>query len=111
MLSNCLLKRDHKKSCWLTGFFLFVLSATVPAQLVSFNFHHLTPADGLSNSTIRAIEQDKYGFIWIGTLNGLNVFNGYSVKNFLKNDEPGGLPSLAVTALYKDRKGTLWIGT
>ena len=86
-----------KKSLWLGSFFFMFLAGS--AQLTSFNFHHLTTANGLSNSTIRSIAQDKYGFIWIGTLNGLNIFNGYSVKSFYKSEDPGGLPGLAVTAL------------
>jgi ligand-binding sensor domain-containing protein len=79
--------------------------------MTSLHFRHLTTAQGLSNSTIRSFAQDKYGFIWIGTLNGLNVFNGYSVKSFYKSNKEGGLPNLAVTALCSDANGTLWIGT
>jgi len=102
-------KCHFKRSFWLAGFFFLLF--TGDAQLTSFNFHHLTTANGLSNSTIRSIAQDKHGFIWIGTLNGLNVFNGSSVKSFYKSYKPGGLPGLAVTALCKDRQGTLWAGT
>src|SRR5215203_2006648 len=98
-----------KKSLWLGSFFFMFLAGS--AQLTSFNFHHLTTANGLSNSTIRSIAQDKYGFIWIGTLNGLNIFNGYSVKSFYKSEDPGGLPGLAVTALCKDNVGIMWVGT
>src|SRR5215213_6425815 len=98
-----------KKSLWLGSFFFMFLAGS--AQLTSFNFHHLTTEQGLSNSTIRSIAQDKYGFIWIGTLNGLNLFNGYSVKSFYKGKLPNELPNLAITALAADAKGELWVGT
>ena len=103
VLKQCL------RSSFLMGFFFLFL--TGEAQLPSIHFHHLTTAQGLSNSTIRSFAQDKYGFIWIGTLNGLNVFNGYSVKSFYKSSKPGGLPNLAITALCTDTKGIVWIGT
>ena len=101
--------KQCQRSSFLMGFFFLCLTGA--AQLPSIHFHHLTTAQGLSNSTIRSFAQDKYGFIWIGTLNGLNVFNGYSVKSFYKSSRPGGLPNLAVTALCTDAKGILWVGT
>ncbi len=52
------------------------------AQSPSFNFHQLGSANGLSDPAIKSITQDKYGYIWIGTVNGLNRFNGYEVKVF-----------------------------
>jgi ligand-binding sensor domain-containing protein len=101
--------KQCSRTAFLVGFFFLFLNSR--AQLASIHFHHLTTAQGLSNSTIRSFAQDKYGFVWIGTLNGLNVFDGYSVKSFYKSSKPGGLPNLAVTALCSDAKGTMWIGT
>ena len=108
MLTLPFFKQCSRSSFLVIFFFLFL---TGKAQLSSIHFHHLTTAQGLSNSTIRSFAQDKYGFIWIGTLNGLNVFNGYSVKSFYKSNKPGGLPNLAITALCTDANGRLWIGT
>src|SRR5215203_5813854 len=103
VLKQCL------RSSFLMGF--SILFITGKAQLPSIHFRHLTTEQGLSNSTIRSIAQDKYGFIWIGTLNGLNLFNGYSVKSFYKGKLPNELPNLAITALAADAKGELWVGT
>src|SRR6476661_3304732 len=101
--------KQCSRIAFLVGFFFLFLNSR--AQLASIHFHHLTTEQGLSNSTIRSFAQDKYGFVWIGTLNGLNVFDGYSVKSFYKSSKPGGLPNLAVAALCSDAKGALWIGT
>lgn len=84
---------------------------TSASQPTSIHFRHLTTQQGLSNTTIRAFAQDKYGFIWIGTVNGLNLFNGYSVKSFYKGNRPNDLPNLAINALATDSKGNIWIGT
>ena len=46
----------------------------------SLIFNNLTVKDGLSNNKVNAILQDKNGFIWIGTEDGLNRFNGYDLK-------------------------------
>ena len=103
-------KKRCKKIQWLPGLILLLLPVITQAQ-VSYNFHHLTNSDGLSNGTIRAIAQDKYGFIWIGTINGLNVYNGYTVKNYTAGDAPGDLPAITISALYCDDQGTMWVGT
>jgi ligand-binding sensor domain-containing protein len=95
----------------LVRWLFLLLPLGVAAQSTSYNFRHLTSANGLSNSTIRAIARDKYGFVWIATVNGLNRFDGHAVKTYLKSDKPGGIPSLAVTSLYADEEGTLWVGT
>jgi ligand-binding sensor domain-containing protein len=81
-------------------------------QLPSYNFHHVTTSNGLSDGVVRAIGQDKYGYIWIATLSGLNRYNGYSVKQY--QNIPGdslSLPSGATRSLLGDAAGNLWIGT
>jgi ligand-binding sensor domain-containing protein len=82
------------------------------AQQYHFAVEHITKADGLSNTEITSIVQDKQGFIWIGTRYGLNKFDGYSVKVY--QTVPGNTSSLCdnnITALLADSRGDLWIGT
>ncbi len=77
-----------------------------------FRFKHLTVSQGLSQNTVNAIAQDQYGFIWFGTDNGLNRYDGYSIKHFLHDKtNPGSISNDQVIALNSDSKGRLWIGT
>ena len=80
------------------------------AQAPSFNFHQLGTSNGLSDPAVRNIVQDKYGYIWIGTANGLNRFNGYDVKVFQHAvGDSFSLQDNYVAALLPDEAGNLWI--
>ena len=67
---------------------------------------------GLSSNSQNCISQDKEGFIWIGTGDGLNRFDGYTFKVYRKNPQDSmSLRSNIISCLLTDSKGTLWIGT
>ncbi len=76
-------------------------------------FAHLSSADGLSHSDVRAIAQDRQGFMWFGTwLGGLNRYDGYTFKVYKHdNQDNRSLGSDSIWALYVDRVGVLWVGT
>lgn len=77
-----------------------------------YEFVHYYTDDGLSQSPISAIEQDYQGFMWFGTFNGLNRFDGYSFKIYKKDPEdPRSLTSSHIEAIYEDSKNNLWVGT
>ena len=80
---------------------------------MNLHFTHLTVADGLSQSDVRAIVQDRQGFMWFGTwLGGLNRYDGYTFKVYSHNDrDSSSLASDSIWGLYVDRVGDLWIGT
>ncbi|SMO41555.1 Signal transduction histidine kinase [Saccharicrinis carchari] len=67
---------------------------------------YITMQDGLSNNEVNCILKDNQGFIWFGTPDGLNRYDGFDVKQFYP---PGG--SLRVNALYQCSKGYIWIGS
>jgi len=91
---------------------LFLLFSSLHAQTTSFNFRHLTDADGLSDGVVRAFVQDQYGFIWIGTSYGLDRFDGINIKSwFNKSGDTTSLGNNYVQSLYLDSKSNLWIGT
>lgn len=78
----------------------------------SLSFSHLTVENGLSQNSVLAIAQDSRGFMWFGTRNGLNRYDGRQFKVYKNN--PGDTVSLYsnyVNALYNDHQGTLWAGT
>jgi hypothetical protein len=67
---------------------------------------------GLSDTHLRAIVQDGDGFLWFGTADGLNRYDGYEIRIFDHEPEnPRSLGSSFVQALHVDRAGTLWVGT
>jgi signal transduction histidine kinase/ligand-binding sensor domain-containing protein/DNA-binding response OmpR family regulator len=75
-------------------------------------FRSITIEDGLSQSTINDIVQDDLGFIWIGTQDGLNRYDGYTFHQFKnENSSPRGIPHDWIKALETDAYGHLWIGT
>lgn len=80
----------------------------LPAQ-APFNFHHIFLDKGLSDARVNDIVQDKYGFMWFATPNGLNRYDGYRITTFYAGKS--GLPTNHILSLYATRKGELWIGT
>lgn len=83
-----------------------------PAPAGDIKFDRLSLDQGLSQSTVTAILQDNRGFMWFGTLDGLNRYDGYSFKVF-KHDstDPTSISDNAISSLFEDRFGTLWVGT
>ncbi|MDD8059254.1 EAL domain-containing protein [Shewanella metallivivens] len=68
-------------------------------------------ADGLSQDTVTAIVEDKEGYVWVGTINGLNRFDGNEFKQFYAGDDGKSLPSSFIRNLLIDDNGTLLVGT
>ena len=75
-------------------------------------FASLTPANGLSQPSVHAIVQDRQGFMWFGTQEGLNRYDGHRFEVFLHDQtDPQSLSHDWVSALLVTREGVLWIGT
>jgi ligand-binding sensor domain-containing protein/signal transduction histidine kinase len=74
-------------------------------------FARLSTDEGLSQTKAAQIVQDDEGFIWIGTQDGLNRYDGYTFKLFVHDPRnPNSLSGVYVRALFKDREGVLWVG-
>jgi len=88
------------------------LSPCLHAQENDVKFDHLTIEDGLSQSSVYAILQDKRGMMWFGTGEGLNRYDGYRFTIYKYNAQnPYSISNNVVWALYEDRHGVLWVGT
>ncbi len=84
----------------------------VYAQNNSIKFEHLSIEQGLSQSTVNTILQDSQGFMWFGTIDGLNKFDGYSVSVYHHQpDNPYSIAGNSINILFEDSKGLIWIGT
>ena len=93
----------------LFSLFLFCINVT---QAQEIRFLNTTSEDGLSINGVTKLLQDKKGFIWLGTFNGLNRYDGYTFKIFLP--EPGNSKSIShhsLSALVQDNNGYIWCGT
>ncbi len=76
------------------------------------NFIHFSVSEGVSQSTVVAIEQDQFGQMWIGTRDGLNKYDGEEITIFRnKPNDSISLSNNDVLSLKEDSKGFIWIGT
>ena len=85
---------------------------TTPHMHRSYRFMHLTIDDGLSQTAVQTVLQDREGFLWFGTTDGLNRYDGYSFKVFYSTfNDSTSLSSSWINCIAEDREGFLWIGT
>ena len=74
-----------------------------------YYFKNLSVQNGLSQNTVNAILQDKQGFMWFGTKDGLNRYDGLSFRKFKHDDRTRrSIGNNFITALYEDSKGNIW---
>src|SRR5512143_3649178 len=75
-------------------------------------FDHIGIAQGLSQSSVRVIFQDSLGFLWFGTEDGLNRFDGYAFKTYKPDpDVTSSLSDRWISSMIEDQDGYLWIAT
>jgi ligand-binding sensor domain-containing protein/signal transduction histidine kinase len=90
---------------------LMALTAIVSAQQSrQYVFTHLTNASGLASDAVSAVVQDKEGFIWIGSINGLQRYDGNKFITFRNNrNNASTIPNDNIKKLFIDKKGRLWV--
>jgi len=96
------------------GGLLLLAAAGAPADAlrVRHMFRHLTIEDGLSQSSVNCLLQDRYGFVWLGTQDGLNRYDGHGFKVWKTDaDDPLTLSDAYITCVAEDSVGNLWVGS
>jgi ligand-binding sensor domain-containing protein/signal transduction histidine kinase len=95
----------------LTCLFIVLLSAIHAISQDRYDFRHYEVEDGLSNNNVLCILQDKKGFMWFGTRDGLNRFDGYSFKIFRKDpSNPKSLGNDHINCMLQDENELIWVG-
>ena len=93
------------------GFLCFFV-CWVQAAGEHYYFKNFSIKDGLPQTTVNAIMQDKKGFMWFGTKGGLSRYDGVSFRNFKRNmNDNHSLGNNFITCLYEDKGGNIWVGT
>lgn len=78
----------------------------------SLKFTHLDGKDGLLQSYVLSLHEDRRGLMWIGTRNGLCVYNGFSMMTYHHDwRNPYTLPNNVIHVIFQDRMGNVWVGT
>lgn len=96
----------------LLFFLVFLIVLPNYPQQDILRFKKLTSNDGLSQNFISAIYQDKNGFMWFGTKDGLNRYDGYEFKVYRHNPfDTNSLSGNFISTLFEDSKGRLWIAS
>ena len=95
-------------------FISLIIGILSRAQTVNehYYFKNLSSQNGLSQNTVSAILQDSKGFMWFGTKDGLDRYDGVSFRHFkYDRNNPRSLGNNFVTSLYEDIEGNIWVGT
>lgn len=88
------------------------LTTEIYAQANAYPFRQLSTSKGLSNNQVNCLTRDSQGFLWVGTMSGLNRYDGYSFRVF--RHSPGdstSLPNNYVNRLFEDPLGRIWVKT
>ncbi|MEQ9438266.1 MAG: two-component regulator propeller domain-containing protein [Cyclobacteriaceae bacterium] len=95
--------------CWTL---LFCVASPAIGQENEIRFSHLDINDGLSNNQINAIWKDQQGFMWFGTLSGLNRYDGYNFKTYkVDHQDSTSIADSYIEKLFEDHQGNLWVRT
>ncbi len=102
--------RATARAFFVVSLLLFV--GPVSRSQESLVFRHLTVSQGLSQGSVVCMLQDRQGFMWFGTQDGLNRFDGYGFTVFKHSpSDPASLNDNFVITIAEDSSGRLWVGT
>lgn len=104
--------RDSIRISYLTLIICIVCLSNTYSQVHDIRFERISLEEGLSQSGVICILQDSLGYLWFGTGDGLNKYNGYGFE--VMHHSPENLMSLSddsITSIHEDHRGVLWVGT
>lgn len=91
---------------------IFTIYSVGFPQDKSYQFNHISVAQGLSQSTVNAIIQDRFGYMWFGTQDGLNRFDGYEFVVYRHDrEDTTSISDNWIWSILEDSHGDLWVGT
>ena len=90
---------------------LFCIAPAFSQDSQGYSFMHISSETGLSQSNVKTVIQDSYGFIWFGTKNGLNRYDGQRVVQFDCKDYALQRSNQNISTLFEDDRHILWVGT
>ncbi len=97
---------------WIALFAVVCSSASLFARPANMRFDHFSVGDGLSHRFVTCVLQDRQGFLWVGTQDGLNRFDGYSFTTYHHDeDDPSSLSHDYIQDIAEGPDGQLWVGT
>ncbi|MFT4925205.1 MAG: ligand-binding sensor domain-containing protein/signal transduction histidine kinase [Phenylobacterium sp.] len=119
MLANSLIRQRNQmrpsvKLTIVLTFLCCMLNVTITAQAAgpAVRFEPLSIAQGLSHNTVTSILQDSKGFMWFGTRDGLNRYDGYEFKVFRNaTKDPRSISDNFIWSVFEDSQGVIWVGT
>ncbi len=103
--------RNLNKSS-LRSIYLLLFVCTIPLAAQQIRFRHLSIDNGLSQNAVLSIIQNRQGYMWFGTKDGLNRYDGYTFRVF--QNDPADTISISsnyISCLFEDSRGRIWIGT
>lgn len=74
-------------------------------------FNRFSSKDGLPDNRIRSVFQDRKGYLWVGTMNGIGKYDGYNFKKYYHQNDPSSISGNWAFAICEDASGNIWIGT
>jgi ligand-binding sensor domain-containing protein/two-component sensor histidine kinase len=89
---------------------IFILHSIAYAD--DYTFKQLTESDGLSQSTVFAMMQDTHGYLWFGTIEGLNRYDGYNFRIYVNSpDDSTSISDDLISTIFEDSEHNIWVGT
>ena len=110
LLFSQLLNKKHKHLFFVTGAIFLILHGYT--QNSNLNFRRINTDQGLSQNHVLCILQDSKGFMWFGTRNGLNRYDGYNFKIYKNTlEDSTSISNNYINTVFEDAQGIMWIGT